>query len=138
MKEPHFALNDEEFELQFSNSTLSPAVFSHEAHLRLAWIHINKYGVEKAVENICNQLPAFVHSVGAIDKYNLTLTIAAIKAVNHFYHKSVSDNFYDFIREFPRLKFNFKELMSHHYKTDVFNSEQAKKQYVEPDLMPFS
>lgn len=138
MKETHFNLNDDFFEQQFSTCQLNPELFSHEAHLRLAWIHIHKYGVEQAIKNICEQLPAFVQSVGATGKYNITLTIAAIKAVNHFYNKSLSDNFYDFITAFPRLKYNFKELMGYHYKTDIFKSEQAKKQYVEPDLIPFS
>jgi len=37
--------------------------------LRLAWIHIRKYGVGTAVENICQQLKDYVKTVGAEDKY---------------------------------------------------------------------
>jgi hypothetical protein len=44
MKELHFSLTDIEFENQFENGTLKPELFSHEAHVRLAWIHIKKYG----------------------------------------------------------------------------------------------
>jgi len=32
------------------------STFSHEAHLRLARIHITRYGIEKAVDNITRQL----------------------------------------------------------------------------------
>ena len=136
--DPHFELSDELFEEQFKNCKLNPALFNHEAHLRLAWIHVTKYGVEKAIENITGQLSRFVASLGAINKYNKTLTVAAIKAVNHFINNSETDNFKDFILHFPRLKFNFKELMQFHYQIDIFNSEIAKHSYLEPDLLPFS
>jgi hypothetical protein len=78
-----------------------------------------------------------VEFLGVTDKYNTTLTIAAIKAVYHFMLKSESDNFKDFIDEFPRLKYNFRELMASHYELYIFNSDKAKKEYLEPDLIPF-
>ena len=135
--EQHYNLTDFEFEQQFENGTLNPVMFSHEAHLRLAWIHIKKYGQEAALQNVSEQLLNFVDAIGARDKYNHTLTIAAIKAVFHFSNKSSSDNFQEFINEFPRLKFNFKDLMSCHYKVDIFNSEKAKQEFIEPDLVSF-
>jgi hypothetical protein len=136
--EAHFELGDYVFEQQFRACTLNPALFNHEAHLRLAWIHIKKYGVDKAIENICQQLTTFVGLLGASDKYNKTLTIAAIRAVNHFINKADIDNFQDFIQTFPRLKFNFKELMAFHYLADIYTLETAKKEYLQPDLLPFT
>jgi len=136
--ESHFELTDNEFEEQFQACTLSPAIFSHEAHLRLAWIHITKYGIDRAVTNITEQLLKFVDYVGAAGKYNKTVTVAAIKAVNHFIGRSNADSFHDFIRKNSRLKFNFKELMSAHYQTDIFKSDIARQQYLEPDLLPFT
>jgi hypothetical protein len=43
--EKHLDLSDNEFEKQFINCELSPDIFSHEAHLRLAWINIKKMGL---------------------------------------------------------------------------------------------
>ena len=136
--EANVELNDDVFAQQFKECTLNPALFNHEAHLRLAWIHIKKCGVDKAIENICEQLTVFTGSLGASDKYNKTITIAAIKAVNHFINKADIDNFQDFIQTFPRLKFNFKELMAYHYQADIYTLETAKKEYMEPDLVPFT
>lgn len=135
--EVHFKLSDTEFEEQFKNCELNPSIFSHEAHLRLVWIHINNYGVGEAIKNVQLQLQNFVTHIGAKDKYNATLTIAAVKAVNHFMLKSKSSNFEDFIQEFPRLKYNFKDLMAFHYGIDIYNSKEAKAMYLEPDLLPF-
>ena len=133
----HFALSDPDFEQQFATAELDPALFNHEAHLRLAWIHIRKYGEAQAITNICSQLINFVSRLGALSKYNKTLTIAAIKAVHHFIKKSNAVSFEEFIREFPRLKYNFRELIASHYSIDVFQSEQAKQDYLQPDLLAF-
>ena len=135
--ENHFDLSDSDFEKKFISCKLNPLVFTHEAHLRLAWININKYGIKQAEKNIQNQLQKFVKFVGAKDKYNMTLTLAAIKAVYHFMLKSNSHNFKDFITEFPQLKYNFKELMDCHYGFDIYTSEKAKTVFLEPDLIPF-
>jgi hypothetical protein len=135
--EKHTELSDNAFENQFSTCSLEPGIFSHEAHLRLAWIHVHKYGINKAVENITSQLQNYVESLGVSNKYNQTVTISAIRAVYHFMLKSKSNDFQSFIAENPRLKYNFKDLLNCHYKTDIFKSEQAKKQYLEPELLPF-
>jgi len=135
--EKHFELTDTEFENQFSTCTLDSSIFTHEAHLRLAWIHIHKYGIDKAIENIRFQLQVFVESLGASDKYNETVTVSAIKAVYHFMLKSAATDFQQFISENPRLRDNFKELLHCHYTTDIFKSEQAKRKFLEPELLPF-
>lgn len=135
--EKHIQLTDLEFEKQFENRTLDPTLFSHEAHIRLAWIHINKYGIDKAIENVDSQLLKYATGLGFGDKYNKTVTIAAVKAVYHFYLKSKSDNFKDFIVEYPGLKDNFKDLLDSHYGFDIFRSQAAKKEFIDPDLLPF-
>jgi hypothetical protein len=135
--EPHFDLSDDQFEAQFQTLTFEPTHFSHEAHLRLAWIHIRKYGVDKAAENIAEQILAFANSLDENAIYNKTLTIAAVRSVNHFYLKSLSDNFRDFILEFPQLKERFKQLISSHYSIDIFNLRAAKSEFIQPDLIPF-
>ncbi len=133
----HHKLSDLEFEQQFQRGQLKEELFTHEAHLRLAWIHIRKYGIDQAIENITHQLRAYTAHLGAADKYNQTVTMAAIRAVYHFMLKSSTRHFGDFIKENPRLKTHFKELIGFHYSTDIFNSDLAKKQYLEPELLAF-
>jgi len=135
--ERHYQLTDAQFETQFADLSMDPTLFSHEAHLRLAWIHIKHHGVDKAIENICRQINIFDATFDDGTKYHTTLTVASIKTVCHFFLKSKSDTFQDFIAEFPRLKNNFKELISSHYGFDVFTSEKAKSEYLKPDLLPY-
>lgn len=135
--ENHYQLNDLAFETQFQNGTLDSTLFSHEAHLRLAWIHIQKYGIDQAIQNICTQIINYVQGLGAADKYNKTLTVAAVKTVYHFILKSDATTFQDFIEAFPRLKYNFKDLLVCHYSMDIFNSARAKVEYIKPDLLAY-
>ena len=133
----HHVLDDARFARQFEDGTLDPALFSHEAHLRLAWIHIGKFGVDQAVHNICRQIKAFDQKFGDGTRYNVTVTVAAVRAVHHFMQQSTAPTFATFIAENPRLKNNFKDLLGAHYSRDVFNDELARKIYLEPDLVQF-
>ncbi|MFD2822544.1 hypothetical protein ACFS5M_02615 [Lacinutrix iliipiscaria] len=134
----HLGLTDFEFEKKLSDCTLDPSIFSHEAHLRLAWIHIEKYGVEKAVNNVKALIRQYVKALDAEDKYNETVTVASVRAVNHFIKKSKTRNFNQFIKENKQLAHNLKGLLSSHYKTNIFESVTAKKQFIAPDLEPFN
>lgn len=133
----HFNLSDSDFEKQFENCKLSVDLFSHEAHLRLVWIHIEKYGYDKALENIQNQLEKYVAFVGASQKYHITLTIAAVNIVHNFMLKSNSNGFRDFILEYPELTDKFQMLLYRHYSPERINSTAARTEYIEPDLLTF-
>jgi len=135
--ESHYTLTDSEFEIQFAEAKLEAKLFTHEAHIRLAWIHLFKYGVERAIQNITDQLYKFVSSLGESEKYNTTLTIAAVKIVKHYMDKMPVDNFKDFIAQYPNLKSNFRNLIEEHYSVDIFSSKEAKRYYIKPDIKEF-
>ena len=135
--EKHFTLSDATFEKQFEDCQLPQQLFTHEAHIRLVWIHIKQYGYDKTLVTVPKQLSAYVSSLGAQEKYNTTLTIAAIKAVHHFMMKSNAVDFSGFISEFPQLKYEFKTLMQAHYSLDIFNDDTAKRKFLKPDLLAF-
>jgi len=135
--ENHYQLNNEQFLKAFKNATLPPELFNHEAHLRLAYLLINAYGIDEAIKISCKQIIAYTGLLGASDKFNKTLTVAAVRTVYHFMLKSKTDNFKNFLIEFPRLKHNFKTLLAQHYAVDIYNSEKAKTSFIEPDLLPF-
>nr|WP_299067774.1 hypothetical protein [uncultured Allomuricauda sp.] len=133
----HSQLNDGEFKELFKTTALSPQLFTHEAHLRLAWIHINLYEEEVAIEKICKQIKDFDEIHGTGDKFHHTITVSSIKIMRHFILKSKSNRFEDFLLEFPRLLTSFKELLLKHYSADLIFSKKAKTGFVPPDLLPF-
>ena len=134
----HFQVDDIAFEVMFESAELPQNLFTHEAHLRLAWMYILKYGEEEAVRKICAQLLNYDIKNGKGDKFHMTVTVAGLKVVSHFIKKSKSDDFMEFTIEFPQLKSGFKELLCKHYGYDIFSSDKAKIAFVEPDLRPFN
>src|SRR4051812_33613333 len=96
----HLQLSDPEFKNQFEKCTLDPELFVHEAHLRLAWIHVRKYGLEQAEKNLCKQIAKFDRTFGDGTKFNLTVTVASVKVIGHFKQKTLADTFSEFLAEF--------------------------------------
>ncbi|MCJ7465872.1 MAG: hypothetical protein MUO53_04165 [Maribacter sp.] len=84
-----------------------------------------------------HQLLQFTEYIGATEKFNKTLTIAAIKVVHHFMRRSKTDSFAGLLQEFPRLKYGFNDLIKAHYQVDIFRCERAKKEFLQPDLQAF-
>ena len=133
----HWRFTDEEYEELFESYQLKPGMFSHEAHLRLAYIHIQKYGARQAEINMCDQIKGFAESLGVYDKFNKTVTVAAVKVMSHFMQKATSRGFQGLMKEFPSLLLDFKGILNKHYSYNVFGDKKAKKTFQEPDLQPF-
>ena len=133
----HQQLTDLKFEMQFANCSMDPNLFSHEAHIRLAWIHIHKYGVEKACDNVCVQIQKFDRVFDEGIKFNHTVTVACVRAVNHFIQKNKIEKFDHFISTYPQLETNLRGILDCHYGFDIYNNKMAKEEYLEPDLLAF-
>jgi hypothetical protein len=137
MGKNHMDLTDGEFLSQFESCTLDPDLFSHQAHLRLAWCLIRRDGIEDSIYKICDQIESFDKEFGGGMKFNKTLTVACIYAVYHFMIKSDKETFSEFIKENPRLITNLKDLILQHYSEDVFRNAEAKKGLLQPNIQPF-
>ena len=133
----HLDYSDRDFIKHFTDLSFPADLFNHEAHLRFAFIHIDSFGKEGAVEMVTDRILKYVSNLGAEDKYHETLTVSAVEIVNHFMQKAESKEFVELLEEYPRLQSDFKSLLYTHYSSDILNSEEAKSRYLEPDLLPF-
>ena len=130
-------IEEQNFLNRFLKGQISPSDFSHERHLKLAWIYIIQYGEQVAIEKFSEDLFQFVKNIGEESIFNLTLTVASIKIVSHYMAKSNSSSFSFFLLEFPQLNQNFKSLIHAHYSPNIINSLRAKSELIEPDIIPF-
>ncbi len=135
--EKHYKMSDDEFESKFQNCQLDPIIFTHEAHLRLAYIHIQKYGEAQAIENIRAQLKDYVNHVGEKGKYHDTVTVISIKEIALRMLQSKQPDFKSFMSEFPELQNDFKSVINSRYTFDVFPSKEAKESFIAPDKTPY-
>ncbi len=133
----HSELSDEAFELQFASGVFPASLFIHEAHLRLGFIHIKKYGIEKAIEQVSQQIQQLVISIGAQEKYHHTVTIAALHILNHYIRKNPEAPFQQLLASEPQLLADFKSILNKHYSESILASPEARHQYFPPDLTSF-
>jgi hypothetical protein len=111
LRERHYLLNDEDFARAFEECTLEPTFFSHEAHLRLAWILIKRHGLLPASEMLCKQIMKFDLLHGKGTKFSKSLTLAAARLVYDLQKQSRDRTFMDFINSNPRLLYDFRQLL---------------------------
>jgi hypothetical protein len=128
--------SDLEFRAAFEAGAYAPADFSHRAHVRLAYVYLADCDVDLALERMRAALLVFLsrNNIPA-SKYHETLTRSWLLAVNHFMHRtpeaSSADNFID--RNTILLD---AKIMLTHYSAGRLFSDEARADFVEPDLDP--
>jgi hypothetical protein len=136
MSNHNLSKNDREFRAAFEAGAFAPADFSHRAHVRLAYVYIAESDATQALEPMRGALLTFLrhHGIPA-SKYHATLTRAWILAVDHFMHRSPgSTSADDFIARNPLLLDT--RIMLTHYSAELLFSDQARAEFVEPNLDP--
>ena len=58
--------------------------------------------------------------------------------MHKYIQNSNAYDFQDFIKEFSKLKTNFKEIITSFYSGNIFTSKEAKQQILQPDLKSFN
>lgn len=120
-------LTDTDLLSQFGNCSLSPELFTHEVQLKLAWILINKYGLDIATLKNCKIKKQFYIKALNSSKFNLPLTKAYTEILHYFMEKSTAKDFDKLLREFPRLKYSFKELVKTHYGHNILKEHRTNE-----------
>jgi len=120
-------ISDNELLEQIENCLLNPKLFSHKTMLRLSWILIKKYGIEKAVEKNIEIKENYYKTTLNSTKFNKTLTKAYTEILYFFMQKSPKSDFEKLLKEFPRLLFNFKKLVKTHYGYDILKEHRQEE-----------
>lgn len=133
----HFELSDHEFMAQFVNCTLNPDLFSHEAHVRLAYLILKDAPFDQAEVQLATLILAFVKNLGFEEKFNRTITYAAAKIIKKRIENSEAVTFKTFLKQHSDLTDNMLALIQIHYSKHLLFSPEARKEIFQPDLQDF-
>jgi len=127
---------DQRFCDAFEKFELAPADFDHRAHVRLAYVYLCRLDPEQATAAMKQALLSFLQHLGVgTTKYHETITRAWVMAVNHFMESTEpGSSFGEFIDRAPVLLDS--KIMLSHYSAEMLFSDEARAEYVEPDLAP--
>ncbi|HKJ07422.1 MAG TPA: hypothetical protein VJ970_08160 [Flavobacteriaceae bacterium] len=120
-------LNDQQLLQIIETGTLPSQLLTHTTQMRICWVLLKKYNVERAIE--LNNTFVNNHYHNETSFFNTTLSRAYIEIIDDFMKRSKQNDFYKMLKAFPRLKYDFKKIIKTHYGYDVlkegFKKEQA-------------
>jgi len=127
---------DLEYLRLFERCEIKPETFNHLEHIRIAYILLTKLNVDEALTKLRDDLLSFLDFIEADkSKYHETMTYAWLLAVNHFMHTSHPAQSSDEFIDSNNLLLN-KNIMYTHYSYALIESEEARKNFIQPDLEP--
>lgn len=104
MTEKHQLLTDDQFEHKFRTCSLPKPLLTDDAYFRLAYVHITKYGKEKAIYNLQRQLTAYEIKHGNHFRFTDQNITDFILCLDEQLSPELSDDYNAFLRNFPDLK----------------------------------
>ncbi len=128
--------SDDAFFAAFNDCSAPPSAFNHLGHIRIGWIHLQRYPVPEAIQRTCDGIERFANHLGAPGKYNRTLSEALMCLMAHGGAADRNKTWGDFLEENPQLVKDALGLLAHHYSNERLNSETARKTFMPPDLNP--
>jgi hypothetical protein len=135
-------VDDDEFLRRFEACSLSREVFTHRAHVKVAYLYLRRYDFDAAFEMVRTGIQALNASHGTVESettgYNETTTRAMMQIVattmaayENAFPTNTADAFCD---AHPQLL--NKHVLRLFYSPERRMHPHAKTQFVEPDLAP--
>jgi hypothetical protein len=123
---------DETFLAAFEAGQIANQDFHHRDHLRLAWIQVRRLGLERASDAVAGAIRQFAAHHGHADRYHETMTRFWLRAVGFGINRHPMLPFDDLLAAEPHLL--DKNLPYRHWSRERMGSDEARGQWVEPDL----
>jgi hypothetical protein len=131
--------DDDKFLEQFESKTLPLEEWHHKQHIKVAYLYLRKFPFDKAMERMRAGVKAFNAAKGipeALDRgYHETMTQAWLRLVYftlcEYGAAESAEAFYERSEHLTQ-----KKTLRFFYTREVFMSWQAKKEFVEPDIVP--
>lgn len=127
-------MSDEEFLNAFLACTLAPAQFNHLGHVRIAWIHMQRYPLDQAVLLTCAAIRAYATHLGAAAKFHWTVTEALMRLLHQGGAADRRMDWHAFIAHNEDLLMNAHSQLARHYTAPALEAGRAS--FVAPDLLP--
>lgn len=135
-------MDDQTLRTQFEDLSLAQSAWTHEAHVRVAWIYLTALGFDEALLEVERRIRAYNAHVGVPEGptqgYNQTTTHALLQIIDTV-RRAYGDTFpvadsRAFYARHPQLRTD--KLLRCFYSPDRRMHPDAKQRFVEPDLAP--
>ena len=128
-------MTDTEFLEAFESCTLPEAQWTHEAHVRMAWLYLQKMPLSEAMPVVRQGIKRYNASLKKLLAYHESITQAFLHLISHRMQCSGDRlSFVDFCNENPDLLDRTMTALLTYYRKETLFSQAARDGFVEPDL----
>lgn len=127
-------MTDDEFLAAFEATTLPRPAWTHEAHVRMAWLYLTRLPFDQAVQRARAGIRAYNAAQGNHTGYHDTVTVAFVRLIAA--RLTAGEGFVAFLARNPDLLDRHRPSLGRHYSRATLESAAARERFVEPDLLP--
>lgn len=129
-------MTDEEFLEEFENCRLTGDCWSHESHVRMAWLYLRQRPLDEVIPLVRRGIQHLNASRGRTEGYHETVTLAYLVLIDDAMRRdSGIETFAEFLERNPALVGRGLSTLREYYSQEVLSSDEAKARFVEPDRM---
>jgi hypothetical protein len=128
-------LDDRAFVEAFESGRLSPDLFHHRDHVRLAWIFLRRMPVLDALSRFSDGLKRYATSLGKADRYHQTITWAFLLLINERMARGEAATFEAFAADNADLLTWSPSVLSAYYREETLTSPLARRTFLLPDRL---
>jgi hypothetical protein len=125
-------MTDDEFLAAFDACTLPKPLWTHEAHVRLAWLCLDRFPFAAALAHVRAGIQKYNRSLGNTTGYHDTVTVAFVRIVAA--KRTPGETFADFRSANPDVFAKDRPILLNYYSKAVLDSAAARAGFVEPDV----
>ena len=119
---------------EFECLEVDPESFDHAAHVYVAWELVTTYPLAEAIQRYSDTLKRLTRALNIEGKYHETITWYFMILIAERQSTVQAANWEAFVEVNPDLLNDGKTLLESRYSADRLWSEQARKQFLLPDI----
>jgi hypothetical protein len=125
-------MSDDDFLAGFEACTIPKADWTHEAHVRMAWLYLSRLPFQTALQNARSGIAKYNRSLGNTTGYHDTVTVAAVTLVAS--RMADGEGYAAFRTRNADLFHNLIGVLRGYYSEARLKSPEAVAEFVAPDL----
>ncbi len=102
--------------------------------MRLAWLYLDNNSLSAALELTCHGIKGYAESLGANDKFHLTLTDAIVRIMAKRRSLMNEKSWNLFQQQNFDLINDFQSVLQRYYSQEILSSDAARNCLIDPDI----
>jgi hypothetical protein len=127
-------MSDAEFLAAFEAAAIPRPGWTHEAHVRMAWLYLTRFPPDEALERVRVGIRRLNAVIGSADGYHETITVAFVRVIAA--RLAPGEDYAAFRDRNPELFDRTLASLLRHYTKERLHSPEARRNFLPPDLAP--